>query len=162
MLDPNEFLSNHGVRSLSKYHGENPYCLQINGKSFFCILRAWKNSASSMFGGNSNWRGPVWMPLNFLIIESLQRFYHYYGNDFKVECPTGSGEYLNLNEIACFLKNKLIALFEKTAKATELFMAIVKKCNRMLFLITIFYFMNIFMVRMDMVSALRIKPDGRV
>ena len=70
-------------------------------------------SRSGLFGGNSNWRGPVWMPLNFLIIESLQRFHHYYGDDFKVECPTGSGKFLTLDEIACELSRRLERLFLK-------------------------------------------------
>jgi len=110
MLDENEFLSEYGIRSLSKYHKEHPYELWVEGHKF-SVEYTPAESTSGMFGGNSNWRGPVWMPSNFLIIESLQRFHYYYGNDFKVECPTGSGQYLTLAEIAQFITKRLSRLF---------------------------------------------------
>jgi hypothetical protein len=108
MLDETEFLSDHGVRALSKYHLEHPYELTIE-KETFCSKYTPGESDNAMFGGNSNWRGPVWMPVNALIIESLLRFHTYYGEDFKVECPTGSGKYLPLRLIA----NELIRRLER-------------------------------------------------
>ncbi len=110
MLDPDEFLSEHGVRALSKYHAEHPYGLNLDGVAYTVIYQP-AESRTGLFGGNSNWRGPVWMPVNYLIIESLQKFHHYYGDDFRVEHPTGSGHYLSLNEIAIDLSKRLNALF---------------------------------------------------
>ena len=110
MLDETEFLSDFGVRSLSKFHEQHPYEFYANGQ----VLSVQYSPAESpipLFGGNSNWRGPVWFPANFLIIESLERFYHYYGDDFKVEYPTNSGQYLSLNEIGTELSKRLIKLF---------------------------------------------------
>jgi hypothetical protein len=110
MLDETEFLSDYGVRALSKYHEQHPYALSINGTKF-SVEYTPGESTSDLFGGNSNWRGPIWMPVNFLIIESLQRFHYYYTNEFKVECPTGSGQYLSLNEIADEISSRLAKLF---------------------------------------------------
>lgn len=110
MLDSHEFLSEYGIRSLSKYHQQNPYQLWAGGQKF-SVEYTPGESTSGMFGGNSNWRGPVWMPVNFLMVESLQRFHYYYGDDFKVECPTGSGQYLTLNEVAQFITDRLSKLF---------------------------------------------------
>jgi len=110
MLDETEFLSEYGVRSLSKYHEQHPYELKVDGQ----VLRVQYvpgESDSNMFGGNSNWRGPIWMPPNFLLIESLQRFHHYYGDDFKVEYPTNSGKYSTLNEISIELSKRLARIF---------------------------------------------------
>ncbi|HVU55665.1 MAG TPA: hypothetical protein VHD83_11465 [Puia sp.] len=110
MLDESEFLSEYGVRALSKYHEQHPYELRVDGQ----VLRIKYipgDSDSSMFGGNSNWRGPIWTPTNFLIIESLQRFHHYYGDDFKVEYPTHSGNYLTLNDISTELSRRLAHIF---------------------------------------------------
>jgi hypothetical protein len=110
MLDETEFLSDHGIRALSKIHESQPYRIEVGG--LMHEVSYWPaESRSGLFGGNSNWRGPVWMPMNFLIIESLQRFHHYYGDDFKVECPTGSGKFLTLNEIADELSHRLEKLF---------------------------------------------------
>jgi hypothetical protein len=111
MLDPEEFLSDFGVRSLSKYHAAHPFVLYCEDGEQRVVHYDPGESQSNMFGGNSNWRGPVWLPINYLLIESLQKFYHYYGDDFKVECPTGSGRYLTLNEIADELSNRLIRLW---------------------------------------------------
>ena len=106
MLDENEFLSPYGIRSLSRYHLEHPYIINIRGRNYEVHYDP-ADSTSRMYGGNSNWRGPIWMPANYLIVESLRRFYDYYGDGFKVECPTGSGKYLTLwdvsEEIACRL-----------------------------------------------------------
>ena len=110
MLDPEEFLSDYGVRSLSKFHKDHPYVLTVRGEEKIVSYEP-AESQTGIFGGNSNWRGPVWFPINYLLIESLQQFHHYYGDDFKVECPTGSGTFLNLNEIANDLSNRLIRLW---------------------------------------------------
>jgi Glycosyl hydrolase family 63 C-terminal domain len=110
MLDPEEFLSDYGVRSLSKYHKEHPYRLTIRGEERVVSYEP-AESQTAIFGGNSNWRGPVWFPINYLLIESLQQFHHYYGDDFKVECPTGSGQFLHLKEVANELSNRLIKLW---------------------------------------------------
>jgi len=110
MLDETEFLSDYGIRSLSKYHQQRPYELHVDGDSFFVEYTPGE-STTDLYGGNSNWRGPVWMPMNFLIVESLQRFHYYYTDDFKVECPTNSGRYLTLNEIADEISRRLIKLF---------------------------------------------------
>jgi len=110
MLDENEFLSDYGVRALSKYHKDHPYEVWVDGHKF-SVEYTPGESTSGLFGGNSNWRGPIWMPANYLIVESLQRFHYYYGDDFKVECPTGSGQYLTLEEIAAFIAGRLGKLF---------------------------------------------------
>lgn len=112
MLDETEFLSGFGIRSLSKYHRDNPYILKLNGNKYE-IKYLPAESDSGMFGGNSNWRGPVWFPVNYLLIEALQRFHHYYGDDFKVEYPTNSATYLTINEIANELSKRLIKIFLK-------------------------------------------------
>ena len=121
MLDPNEFLSAYGVRSLSKYHKEHPYRLVVHGEEKFVNYEP-AESQTGIFGGNSNWRGPVWFPINYLLIESLQQFHHYYGDDFKVECPTASGIYLTLNEIANELSNRLIKLWFRNDKGDRPFL----------------------------------------
>ncbi|TAL47098.1 MAG: glucosidase [Chitinophagaceae bacterium] len=112
MLDEKEFLSEYGVRSLSKYHLDNPYLFSANGNSF-AIQYVPGESNTDMYGGNSNWRGPVWLPFNFLIIETLRRFHLYHGDDFKVECPTGSGRYMNLSQVADELGKRLATIFVK-------------------------------------------------
>jgi hypothetical protein len=112
MLDETEFLSDYGVRALSKVHEREPYRFHADGSEL--EVRYWPaESMCSLFGGNSNWRGPIWMPMNFLLIESLQKFHHYYGDDFKVECPTGSGKFITINEIADELARRLSRLFLK-------------------------------------------------
>jgi hypothetical protein len=110
MLDENEFLSPYGVRSLSKYHQDHPYELEVGGKVFTVDYEPGE-STTGVFGGNSNWRGPVWFPMNYILIQSLYRFHNYYGDDFKVECPTGSGQELTLKEVADELSRRLIRLF---------------------------------------------------
>ena len=112
MLDEQEFLSDYGVRSLSRYHRDHPFVLEAQGQTFRVAYTPGE-SESGVFGGNSNWRGPLWFPTNFLIIESLQRFHYYYGNDFKVECPTHSGQYLTLEQIADHLAERLLGLFHR-------------------------------------------------
>lgn len=110
MLDENEFLSPYGIRSLSKFHEQVPYELHVDGITHRVRYEP-AESESGFFGGNSNWRGPVWFPVNYLIIESLQKFHHYFGDDFRVEFPTGSNNFLNLWEIAAELSNRLSAIF---------------------------------------------------
>jgi len=110
MLDAKEFLSPHGIRSLSKVHQENPYVLRLDGSEYRVSYEP-AESRSGTFGGNSNWRGPVWFPVNFLIIESLQKFHYYFGDDFKVESPTGSGRKATLWQIAAQLSRALSHIF---------------------------------------------------
>ena len=114
MLDEAEFLSAHGVRALSKYHRDHPYTFHVNGDTLTVRYQP-AESDTGMFGGNSNWRGPVWVPVNFLIIEALQRFHHYYGDDFKVEYPTASGQYRTLQEISDALSDRLCGIFLRDA-----------------------------------------------
>jgi hypothetical protein len=109
MLDENEFLSPYGIRSLSKYHAQHPYVVDLQGAHHEVNYDP-AESTSRIYGGNSNWRGPIWMPVNYLIVESLRRFYDYYGDDLKVECPTGSGKYLTLWEVAEELACRLMKL----------------------------------------------------
>src|SRR5262249_21069886 len=99
MLDEKEFLSEYGIRSLSKYHAEHPYVFRVDGQEYRVGYLPGE-SDSGMFGGNSNWRGPIWMPVNGLIIRALLQCYTYYGNDFMIECPTGSGQQMNLFQVA--------------------------------------------------------------
>lgn len=99
MLDENEFLSPYGIRSLSRYHADHPYVVHV-GDQEYRVEYLPAESDSGMFGGNSNWRGPIWMPVNALIVRALMQYYSYYGNDFQVECPTGSGQKMTLYQIA--------------------------------------------------------------
>jgi hypothetical protein len=110
MLDESEFLSPYGIRALSRYHAEHPYVFHVNGAEYRVdYLPAESNTG--MFGGNSNWRGPIWMPVNGLIIRALLQFYLYYGDNFKVECPTGSGKLMNLFEVAREISTRLARIF---------------------------------------------------
>jgi hypothetical protein len=110
MLDEKEFLSPFGIRALSKYHEDNPYIVKVEGKEYKVgYLPA--ESDSGMFGGNSNWRGPVWMPVNVLLIRAMMTFYLYYGDDFKIECPTGSGNMMNLYQVGHEIANRLSSIF---------------------------------------------------
>jgi hypothetical protein len=111
-LDESEFLSDHGVRALSRVHRDEPFVFRHNGDSF-CVKYLPAESDSRVFGGNSNWRGPIWMPVNYLLIESLYEFHRYYGDDFRVEFPTGSGRKLSLSEIADQLAHRATTLFLK-------------------------------------------------
>ena len=110
MLDEREFLSPYGIRALSQYHRDHPYCLSVNGMDH-CVDYEPAESSSGLFGGNSNWRGPIWFPVNFLLIESLQKFHFYLGDDFKVECPTGSGKMMTLWEVAGEISRRLTRIF---------------------------------------------------
>jgi Mannosylglycerate hydrolase MGH1-like glycoside hydrolase domain len=110
ILDENEFLSPYGVRSLSKVHQTHPFTMQSDGREFK-VDYAPAESTTDLFGGNSNWRGPIWFPLNYLLIESLQKFHYYYGGQLKVECPTGSGHFMTLWDVAAELSRRLNRLF---------------------------------------------------
>jgi Mannosylglycerate hydrolase MGH1-like glycoside hydrolase domain len=110
MLDENEFLSPYGIRSLSRYHAEHPYAFRTTGKEY-SVSYLPAESDTGMFGGNSNWRGPIWMPVNGLIIRALLMYYMYYGDHFKIECPTGSGRLMNLYQVAEELSRRLSSIF---------------------------------------------------
>jgi len=110
LLNENEFLSPYGIRSLSKYHRDHPYMLQTDGGEHRVDYEP-AESITGLFGGNSNWRGPVWFPVNFLLIEALQKFHYYYGDDLKVECPTGSGQHRTLWDVAADLSCRLTRIF---------------------------------------------------
>jgi hypothetical protein len=114
LLDENEFFGPYGIRSLSKYHQDHPFVFNLNGQEFKVQYRP-AESDSGMFGGNSNWRGPVWMPVNALLIRSLLNLYQFYGDDFKVECPTGSGKYMTLFEVAKEIASRLSNIFLRDA-----------------------------------------------
>jgi hypothetical protein len=110
MLDENEFLSPYGIRALSRFHADHPYVFNAGGEEFRVgYLPA--ESDNGMFGGNSNWRGPIWMPVNALIVRALLQFYLYYGDEFRVECPTGSGKQLTLFEVAKEISDRLQRIF---------------------------------------------------
>lgn len=110
MLDPNEFLSEYGLRSLSKYHLDHPYNFSVNGQGFSASYLP-AESDSGVFGGNSNWRGPIWMPMNVLVLRALLQMYSYYGDDFVVECPTGSGNRMTLYQVAEEIARRLSKIF---------------------------------------------------
>jgi hypothetical protein len=110
LLDETEFLSDYGVRALSRQHRDQPYTFWAGGMAHTVVYQPGE-SDSGLFGGNSNWRGPIWFPVNYLIIESLQKFHHYYGDDFKVECPTGSGQFVTIDAVAKELVRRLTRLF---------------------------------------------------
>jgi hypothetical protein len=110
MLDESEFLSPYGIRSVSRYHRDHPYTLQTDGE-WRSVDYEPAESTSGLFGGNSNWRGPVWYPVNYLLIEALERYHHFYGDRLQVEYPTGSGNRMNLSQVACELNRRLTAIF---------------------------------------------------
>jgi hypothetical protein len=118
MLDENEFLSPYGIRALSRVHRDRPYTLDITGQRHTVNYEPGE-STTGLFGGNSNWRGPIWFPVNFLLVESLQRFHHYLGDAFTVECPTGSGQFMNLREVAEELSRRLARPFLRGTDGTR-------------------------------------------
>ncbi len=139
MLDEKEFLSPYGIRSVSKVHAENPYIFETKGKQYRVDYES-AESSTGMFGGNSNWRGPIWFPINYLLIESLQKFYHYLGDDFKVECPTDSGQMMTLKEVATELSQRLMGIFLQDSSrrrpfngGTDKFQTDPNWCNLILF-----------------------------
>ena len=110
MLDENEFLSPYGIRAVSKVHEKNPYVFHVNGDEHRVQYDP-AEGTSGLFGGNSNWRGPIWMPINYLLVEALERYHHFYGDSLKVEWPTGSGRLMNLQQVADELARRLSAIF---------------------------------------------------
>ena len=115
MLDESEFLSPYGIRALSRYHADHPYSFWVQGQEYRVnYLPA--ESDTGMFGGNSNWRGPIWMPVNVLLIRALMQYYLYYGDNFRIECPTGSGNSMNLFEVAREIANRLTRIFLRDDK----------------------------------------------
>ncbi len=115
VLDEGEFLSPYGIRSISRYHKDHPYVFSEEGADYR-VDYVPGESTTGLFGGNSNWRGPIWFPLNFLLVEALERYHHFYGNDLRVECPTGSGVLLNLQEVAREIASRLVRLFLPDAR----------------------------------------------
>jgi hypothetical protein len=115
MLDEREFLSPYGIRAVSKIHQDHPYCLTVGGNEYRVGYEP-AESTSGLFGGNSNWRGPIWFPINVLLIEALQKFHHYYGDSFTIECPTGSGCMMTLAEVARELSRRLSSIFLEDAR----------------------------------------------
>jgi hypothetical protein len=110
MLDPNEFLSDYGIRGISRVHKDHPFVLHVDGHEYRVDYEP-AESTTGLFGGNSNWRGPIWFPVNYLMIESLQRYHHYFGDEFQVECPTGSGVMMNLSDVAAELSRRMAHIF---------------------------------------------------
>ncbi len=110
MLDENEFLSPYGIRSVSKCHERNPYVFHVNGEEFRVDYVPAEGN-TGLFGGNSNWRGPIWFPINYLLVEALERYHHFYGDTLKVECPTGSGHKMSLQQVADDLRSRLANIF---------------------------------------------------
>jgi hypothetical protein len=115
MLDEEEFLSSYGIRALSRRHLHQPYTLEIEGTKNSVQYEPGESS-TGLFGGNSNWRGPIWMPVNYLLIQALRRFDEYYGSDFKTECPVGSGKFMDLAEAADEISRRLISVFQRNAE----------------------------------------------
>ena len=118
MLDEKEFLSPHGIRSVSRVHEDAPFVFRTNGQEYRIGYDPGESS-SGLFGGNSNWRGPIWFPLNYLLVEALERYHHFYGNDFRVDCPTGSGRKMNLGEVSREIGRRLGGLFLRDARGAR-------------------------------------------
>ena len=129
MLDESEFLSDYGIRAVSRVHEQHPYVFHCNGADL-SVRYLPAESDSALFGGNSNWRGPIWFPVNYLLIESLQKFHHYYGDDFKIECPVGSGKFLTLEKVAAELSRRLTNLFLRGATGDRAVFGAVEKMQR--------------------------------
>jgi hypothetical protein len=110
LLDENEFLSPYGIRSLSRVHKDRPYVFSVNGENYRVDYEPGE-STTGLFGGNSNWRGPIWLPVNYLLVEALERYHHFYGDSLRVECPTGSGTMMNLQGVAQELSARLARIF---------------------------------------------------
>jgi hypothetical protein len=110
MLDPHEFLSDWGLRALSKYHEQHPYTFEVDGQ-IYTVQYEPAESRTGLFGGNSNWRGPIWFPVNYLMIESLQKYHRYYGDELKVELPRSSGNWATLDEAATEISRRLSRIF---------------------------------------------------
>jgi hypothetical protein len=129
MLDPDAFLSDYGIRGVSRFHREHPFTFPLDGQALGVDYEP-AESRSHLFGGNSNWRGPIWFPVNFLIIESLQKFHYYYGDDFKIECPTGSGNLITIDQVAEELTNRLAHIFLKDGQGRRQVYALYPKLQQ--------------------------------
>jgi hypothetical protein len=127
LLDPNEFLSPYGARSLSHYHKDHPYIFDLENGQQVRVDYEPAESRTGLFGGNSNWRGPIWMPLNFLLVESLRTFHHYYGDEFRVECPVGSGTMVSIKEVADELSRRVVAIFRRDSSGKR---AVLGDCQK--------------------------------
>jgi len=119
LLDEDEFLSPYGIRSLSKFHAEHPFEFEAGGQKY-SVGYTPGESDSWLFGGNSNWRGPIWFPVNYLLIEAIERYHHFYGDDFQIECPTGSGKMMNLRQVSYELNLRLSKLFLRRESACRI------------------------------------------
>ena len=119
VLDESEFLSPYGIRSLSKSHASEPFTMQTSKNTTLTVSYEPAESHSNMFGGNSNWRGPVWFPMNYLIIDAMRQYHRYFGDSFQIECPTGSGNKMNLSEVADHISERLTHLFEKNEQTNS-------------------------------------------
>ena len=126
VLDPNEFLSPYGIRALSRYHKDHPYVFSADGHVYRVDYEP-AESSTGLFGGNSNWRGPIWFPVNLLLIQSLRKMYSYYGDDFTIECPTGSGQHMNLWEVATEIIRRLGDIFLRDAQGRRPVYGLTKK-----------------------------------
>jgi hypothetical protein len=159
MLDENEFLSPYGIRSLSKYHQDHPYVFNAGGREY-CVDYLPAESTSGLFGGNSNSRGPIWFPVNAVIRRALLSFYMYYGDNFKVECPTGSGHQMNLYEVAMEIVGRLTKSSCAMSTDAGRFMAARRSSSPTAIGAIIFFFVSISMATMARVSPPAIRPDG--
>ncbi len=160
MLDEKEFLSPYGIRSLSRHHLEHPFVFHIDGQEHK-VQYLPAESNTGMFGGNSNWRGPIWMPVNILLIRGLINLYPFYGDDFKVECPTGSGNYMTLFEVAKEIARRLSSIFLRDASGKRPCSAAPRNSRKILTGRTTSSSTNTSMATMAPDSGPAIRPDGR-
>ena len=159
MLDETEFLSDYGVRALSRAHLEQPYSFRVDGMDL-SVRYCPAESESGVFGGNSNWRGPIWFPVNFLIIESLQKFHHYYGDDFRIECPTGSGSSIPSMMLRRSCPGDWLACFLMTGQGVDPYSATNHCCKKTRIFGNTCSSTNTFTATTAAVSGPLIKPGG--
>ena len=159
MLDENEFLSPYGIRALSRHHLDHPYILPVNGMNYRVDYEP-AESSTGLFGGNSNWRGPIWFPVNYLLIESLQKFHHFLGDDYKVECPTGSGHEMDLWQVAGEISRRLTRIFLRDEHGRRPVFGGTEKFQRTRSGATSFCFMNTFTATTAPASAPATRPAG--
>ena len=159
-LDEEHFLSPFGIRSVAKYHREHPFALEIAGRTYRVDYEP-AESTTGTFGGNSNWRGPVWFPMNFLLVEALQKFHYQAGDDFKVECPTGSGRMLTLWEVSMELSHRLVDIFTAGADGRRAVYGTSESFKPTRTGATTFCFSNTSMATPEPVWAPATKPAGR-
>ena len=160
MLDETRFLGPYGIRSVSRYHAAHPYIFKVGGETYRLDYEP-AESTSGLFGGNSNWRGPVWFPINFLLIETLQKFHHYLGDDFKVACPTGSGCDMTLWEVSGELSCRLIRPVSGRRRGTPSVLR--RRSDGFTKILTgaiSLSLMNIFTATTGWASGLRTRQDG--